>query len=65
VALVNKYHLEWFNTSYAIAEPNYDAAIYFNFADTPAIFIIDKKHTIVARQFPLDELFEVFESLQK
>jgi peroxiredoxin len=58
------YHLEWYNTSYAIEEPNYDAVEYFNFNDTPAIFIIDKQHRIVARQFPLDELFEVFESLQ-
>jgi thiol-disulfide isomerase/thioredoxin len=64
VALVNANHLEWLNTSYAISEPNYDAVEYFNFADTPAIFIIDKQQTIVARQFPLDELFEVFESLQ-
>lgn len=64
VAFIHKNHLEWFNTSYAISEPNYDAVEFFNFADTPAIFIIDKQHKIVARQFPLDELFEVFESLQ-
>jgi hypothetical protein len=53
----------WINTSYAIEMPNYDATDYFNFADTPAIFIIDKQHRIVARQFPLDDLFEIFESL--
>jgi peroxiredoxin len=63
-AFINEHHLEWINTSYAISAPNYDAVEYFNFADTPAIFIIDKNHTIVARQFALDELFEIFESLQ-
>jgi peroxiredoxin len=65
IAFIKEHHLEWMNTSYAIAEPNYDAVEYFNFADTPAIFIIDKAHQIVARQFPLDELIEVFESLQR
>ncbi|MCL2289791.1 MAG: redoxin domain-containing protein [Bacteroidetes bacterium] len=64
IAFINEHHLDWFNTSYAIAEPNYDAIEFFNFDDTPAIFIIDKQHKIVARQFPLDELFEIFESLQ-
>ena len=61
---ITDHHLEWFNTTYAIEEPNYDAVEFFNFNDTPAIFVIDRNHKIVARQFPLDELFEVFESLQ-
>ena len=65
IAFINDQHLDWFNTSYAIGAPNYDAVEFFNFDDTPAIFIIDKQHKIVARQFPLDELFEVFESLQR
>jgi peroxiredoxin len=64
IAFIKEHHLEWFNTSYAIEEPNYDAVEYFNFADTPAIFIIDKQHKIVARQFSIDDIFEVFESLQ-
>jgi hypothetical protein len=64
VAFIAQHHLDWFNTSYAIARPNYDAQEYFDFADTPAIFLIDKKHKIVARQFPIDELIEVFESLE-
>ena len=64
IAFINRYNLDWFNTSYAIEEPNYDAVDYFNFNDTPAIFIIDKQHTIVARQFPVEDLIEVFESLQ-
>ena len=61
---ISNHHLEWFNTSYAIEAPNYDATEYFNFNDTPAIYIIDQQHKIVARQFPIDELFEVFESLE-
>ena len=64
IAFIDEHHLDWFNTSYAIDEPNYDAVEFFNFADTPAVFIIDKQHKIVARQFSLDDLFEVFESLQ-
>ena len=64
IAFIADHHLDWFNTSYAIEEPNYDAVEFFNFADTPAIFIIDKQHKIVARQFSMDELFEVFESLE-
>jgi len=63
IAFINRYNLDWYNTSYAIEEPNYDAVDYFNFNDTPAIFIIDKEHTIVARQFPVEDLIEVFESL--
>ena len=64
LAFIKTHHLEWINTSYAIAQPNYDAVEYFNFADTPAIFIIDKQHKIVARQFPFDDIIEVFETLQ-
>jgi thiol-disulfide isomerase/thioredoxin len=64
IAFIKNYHLEWLNTSYAIEEPNYDAIDFFNFNDTPAIFIIDKQHKIVARQFHVDELFEIFESLE-
>jgi peroxiredoxin len=63
-AFINQHHLDWFNTSYVIAQPNYDAIEYFNFNDTPAIYIIDKQHKIVARQFHIDELFEIFESFQ-
>jgi peroxiredoxin len=63
-AFIADHQLEWFNTSYAIGQPNYDAVDFFNFNDTPAIYIIDQQHTIVARQFPLDDLIEVFESLQ-
>ena len=63
LAFIHEHHLDWINTSYAIAPPNYDAVEYFNFADTPAIFIIDKQQKIVARQFPLDNLQEIFESL--
>ena len=64
IAFINEHHLDWFNTSYAVEAPNYDATEFFNFYETPAIYIIDNQHKIVARQFPLDELIEVFESLQ-
>jgi len=64
VAFIKTHHLEWFNTSYSIEEPNYDAVEFFNFNDTPAIFIIDKQHKIVARQFHIDDIFEIFESLE-
>jgi len=63
-AFIHEHHLEWINTSYAVAEPNYDATDFFGFNETPAIFIIDKQQKIVARQFPLDDLPEVFESLK-
>jgi len=61
---ITDHHLEWFNTSYAIEAPNYDAMEFFNFNDTPAIYVIDRQHRIVARQFSVDDLIEVFESLQ-
>jgi len=64
VNFIKTHHLEWFNTSYAIEEPNYDAIDFFNFNDTPAIFIIDKQHKIVARQFHIDDIFSIFESLE-
>ncbi|MCL2247172.1 MAG: redoxin domain-containing protein [Lentimicrobiaceae bacterium] len=64
VAFIKQHNLKWINTSYAIEEPNYDAVEFFNFNDTPAVFIINRKHQIVARQFSVDELFDVFESLQ-
>jgi thiol-disulfide isomerase/thioredoxin len=64
IAFIKENQLKWFNTSYAIERPNYDAIEYFNFNDTPAIFIINKQHQIVARQFSINELFEVFESLE-
>jgi len=63
-AFIHDHHLEWFNTSYAVGKPNYDAMDFFNFNDTPAIYIIDKQHKIVARQFHIDDFFEIFESLQ-
>ena len=65
VKFIQEHHLEWFNTSYAMGAPNYDAVEYFNFADTPAVFVIDQQHKIVARQFHIDDLFEVFESLSQ
>ena len=49
-------HLDWLNVSYGKGEPNYDFADYFDVLTTPGIFLIRKNHTIVASQFPLEEL---------
>ncbi|MCL2435030.1 MAG: redoxin domain-containing protein [Lentimicrobiaceae bacterium] len=65
ITFITDRHLDWHNTSYAIAEPNYDAVEFFNFDETPAIYVIDKQHTIIARQLSIDELIEAFESLQQ
>jgi len=65
IRFITDRHLSWHDTSYAIAEPNYDAVEFFNFDETPAIYVIDKQHKIVARQLSIDELIEVFESLQQ
>ena len=53
-----KNQLTWINVSYAIGEPNYDFVDYFDLITTPGIYIINSKHKIIARQFPLDELHE-------
>ncbi|MDR3047737.1 MAG: DUF5106 domain-containing protein [Bacteroidales bacterium] len=50
----------WINVSYAAGEPNYDFVDYFNILTTPGIYLIDKNHTIIARQFPLRDILEVF-----
>lgn len=55
---IRKNQLTWINVSYAIGEPNYDFVDYFDLITTPGIYIINSKHKIIARQFPLDELHE-------
>jgi len=65
IAFITEHRFDWINTSNAIATPNYDAMDFFDFNETPAIYIIDKQHKVVARQPSLDELIEVFESLQQ
>jgi len=51
----------WINASFAVEEPNYDLVDYFDLLTTPGIFIIDKEHKIIARQFPLEKIFTIFE----
>ena len=51
----------WINASIAVGETNYDFSDYFDLLTTPGIFIIDKEHKIIARQFPLEEIFTIFE----
>lgn len=55
-AFIESNHLDWQNVSFGKGEPNYDFADYFDVLTTPGIFLIRKNHTIVASQFPLEEL---------
>ena len=56
---------DWINVSFAIEEPNYDFVDYFDLITTPGIFMIDKNHKIIARQFSLEEIFTIFGTLKK
>lgn len=56
--------LSWINLSYAIDEPNYDFVEYFDIITTPVIYLISKNHTIINRNFSLEELHEIFEDLK-
>ncbi len=53
---------DWINLSFAMGEPNYDFVDYFDLLMTPGIFVIDKDHKIIARQFPLEEILRIFEN---
>ena len=55
-AFIESNHLDWQNVSFGKGEPNYNFADYFDVLTTPGIFLIRKDHTIVASQFPLEEL---------
>ncbi|MBO4654362.1 MAG: thioredoxin family protein [Bacteroidales bacterium] len=50
--------LSWINVNYYMNEPNYDFIEYFDLITTPVIYLIDKKHTIIDRNFPLEEIHE-------
>ena len=58
IRLVDELGLDWINVSYAMGEPNYDFVDFFGLVITPGIFILDREHKIIARQFPLTELFQ-------
>lgn len=48
----------WVNVNYYMNDPNYDFIEYFNLITTPVIYLLDKNHTIIDRNFPLEELHE-------
>lgn len=50
--------LSWVNVNYYMNDPNYDFIEYFDLITTPVIYLLDKNHTIIARNFPLEELHE-------
>ncbi len=52
--------LSWINVNYYMNDPNYDFIEYFDLITTPVIYLLDKKHTIIARNFPLEEIHEKF-----
>jgi len=60
---IEDHKLQWLNASYAIDEPNYDFIDYFDILTTPAIYLINKSHVIIERQFSLDDIYSIFESL--
>ena len=51
--------LQWINVNYYMNDPNYDFIEYFDLITTPVIYLIDKKHTIIDRNFPLEEIHEI------
>lgn len=51
-------NLSWVNVNYYMNDPNYDFIEYFDLITTPVIYLLDKNHTIIARNFPLEELHE-------
>lgn len=58
---IKENHLEWINVSYGMGDPNYDFVDYFDLLTTPAIYLIDKEHTIIERMFSIDDLHFIFE----
>lgn len=50
--------LQWINVNYYMNDPNYDFIEYFDLITTPVIYLLDKKHTIITRDFPLEEIHE-------
>ena len=58
---IKEHELNWINASYAQGEPNYDFIEYFDIFTTPAIFLINKEHIIIDRQFSIKELLDKFE----
>lgn len=62
IKFIQENQMNWINVSYAMGQPNYDLIDFFDLLATPGIFIIDKNHKIIARQFSLTKLAEIFEN---
>lgn len=58
---IDENDLQWINVSFANGEPNYDFVDYFDLITTPGIYVIDDRHTIIDRQFPLEKLPFIFD----
>ena len=59
-----KNDLKWINVNYYMNDPNYDFIDYFDIISTPVIYLLDKKNTIITRNFPLEELHEKLRSVK-
>jgi peroxiredoxin len=55
-AFIEKHSLDWLNVSYGMGTPNYDFIDYFDLLITPAIYLIDSEHRIVAHSFNVLDL---------
>jgi len=60
-SFIKEHNLSWINVSYAMGIPNYDFVQYFDILTTPGIYLINREHIIIARQFTLDTLHIYFE----
>lgn len=58
---------DWTNLTVAKGEPSHDFFDYFDIMTTPVMFLVDntQNHTIIARQWTLEELMEYFEQKHK
>lgn len=60
---ITEHDIQWHNATYAYGDPNYDVVDYFDILTTPAIFLLDNNHTIIARHFTLENIYEIFSEL--
>lgn len=58
-----EHKFSWINLSYALGNPNYDFVEYFDVLTTPVIYLLDKNHKIIERNFSLDELYGIISNL--
>lgn len=60
---IAEHDITWQNATYGFGMPNYDVVDYFDILTTPAVFLLDKNHKIIARHFSLDDIYEIFSQL--